>query len=212
MADEENQIRIPGTFGCIRVKLNKELLDIIKKDYTKVYETFIKFSTDIFRFKITTRIIDIAEIYFGEDQELIDSKLGKYLAEIDDKSKDKLDKFFQNALKYDKTVYNEDLWYFYTKNLKDGSNERFRGILEGLFGKSMKEIDEHIIDDIQRIALPVDLVEVPEWISINDYEMIDVESALEVEHLISSMMYGIGICITKNKSKNYTISNILNVF
>lgn len=212
MSDEENQIRIPGTFGCIRVKLNKELLDIIKKDYTKVYETFIKFSTDIFRFKITTRIIDIAEIYFGEDQELIDSKLGKYLAEIDDKTSEKLDKFFQNALKYDKTVYNEELWYSYTKNLKDGSNERFRGILEGLFGKSMKEIDEHIIDDIQRIALPVDLVEVPEWISINDYEMIDVESALEVEHLISSMMYGIGICITKNKSKNYTISNILNVF
>ena len=90
MADEENQIRIPGTFGCIRIKLNKELLDIIKKDYTKVYETFIKFSTDIFRFKITTRIIDIAEIYFGEDQELIDSKLGKYLAEIDDKSKESI--------------------------------------------------------------------------------------------------------------------------
>jgi len=70
-------------------------------------------------------------------------------------------------------------------------------------------IKVEIIKEVNRIALPVDLVDCPEWIGINNFEMVDVESALEVEHLISSMIYGIGICITKNKSKNYTVTNIL---
>ena len=214
MADSENQIRIPGAFGCIRIKLNKEILDILKCKHTKVYEVMKKFCEDLYKFKVTNSIIEIAELWEdGLDMEKIDKKINKYLPEeMDDATSEAFNKFLHDATKYDKTVYNEDLWYKYTKELKDSKIEPFKAILERIFGRSVGEIDDEIIKEVTRIAIPVDLVECPAWIGINNFEMVDVESALEVEHLISSMIYGIGICITKNKSKNYTVTNILNVF
>lgn len=214
MADEESKIRIPGAFGCIRIKLNKEILDILKSRHTKVYEVMKKFCEDLYKFKVTSKIIELAELWEdGLDTEKIDKKINKHLPEeMDDATSEAFNNFMHYATKYDKTVYNEDLWYKYTKDVKDSKIEPFKAILERLFNRSVKEIDAEIIEEITRIAIPVDLVECPAWISINDFEMVDVESALEVEHLISSMIYGIGICITKNKSKNYTVTNILNVF
>ena len=173
-----------------------------------------QFCEALYRFKVTSKIIELAELWEdGLDTEKIDKKINKHLPEeMDDATSEAFNNFMHYATKYDKTVYNEDLWYKYTKDVKDSQIEPFQAILERLFSRSVKEIDAEIIEEVTRIAIPVDLVECPAWIGINDFEMVDVESALEVEHLISSMIYGIGICITKNKSKNYVVSNILNVF
>lgn len=214
MADEESKIRIPGAFGCIRIKITKEILEVIKLKHTKVYEVMKKFCEDLYRFKVTSKIIELAELWEdGLDNEKLDKKINKHLPEeMDDDLSTAFNNFMHYATKYDKTVYNEELWYKYTKDVKDSKIEAFKAILERLFGRSVKEIDDEIIKEVNRIAIPVDLVECPAWIGINNFEMVDVESALEVEHLISSMIYGIGVCITKNKSKNYTVTNILNVF
>ena len=196
------------------IKITKEILEVIKTKYHHVYEVMKRFCEDLYRFKVTSKIIELAELWEdGLDTEKLDKKINKHLPEeMDDDLSTAFNNFMHHATKYDKTVYNEELWYKYTKDLKDSKIEAFKAILERLFGRSVKEIDEEIMKEVNRIALPVDLVDCPEWIGINNFEMVDVESALEVEHLISSMIYGIGICITKNKSKNYTVTNILNVF
>lgn len=207
-------IRIPGSFGCIRVKFTKEILDEIKLNYPEVYNRMAEFCTDLFRFKLTSKLVNLGNLWEDDiDQEAIDKKIRRHIPEdLDSREMEKFVDLLHFATKFDETDYFEELWVRLRTELENASTEPYKALLKRIFNKEEKSSDEFIISWIDRIGLPVDMVEVPEWIGVQDYAMVDIESALEVEHLCSSMLYGIGVGITKNGSDNYTVSNIINAF
>ena len=53
--------------------------------------------------------------------------------------------------------------------------------------------DRNIIDNVKKIAIPLELNTVPQLLKYNDYELLDIVASSEVEHVLSPLVATISL-------------------
>ena len=97
---------------------------------------------------------------------------------------------------------------------KGGLTEAEYKSIQKLFGIPVSgfDADKEILKSIDRIAVPIDIVVVPDLLKEKDYRLLDIEASSEYEHLLSPLINTSSLSVVKNKSKNAVITSVLQVF
>lgn len=109
--------------------------------------------------------------------------------------------------KYDKELINS------VKEILDELSEIDLKSIKKVFKIPMKiNMAKFITKQLNRIAVPVDINSVPDFISRNDYEIMDIEAVTEYQHLLSPLVLGMSVSTPKNRTGQGVITNILRTF
>ncbi|MGL5714272.1 MAG: hypothetical protein ACRCX2_14725 [Paraclostridium sp.] len=212
--DFPSKIEYPGSFKEIEVKITHELLDEMKENYPSYYIAFEEHTKEIKMFEFYRTVIN-------NSKKLL-SGLGKCTFEdirkVDEGFYSVIYSTCKNVRELDPTKYNEVHAYRLFKTLvPENADESFIKIMRKAFDLSKDDVDmvityDHIIDNINKVGIPLDCVEVPEFLKIRDYEMIDGEFAATGEFLLGKLTDSIGISCPRNKSNNLLISSALQTY
>lgn len=192
------EIEVPGAFGIIKTDFTKEYLERVKTEYPHIYEVLRKYAKELLVYTMANRCKSLVGVDLHFDYNLKDQvDIIKTLIDL--------------SKKYDMTNFDE---------LKDRYIAAYDAIYyrdmayaKNIIGipKDMK-IDK-VICDIKKIAIPMEIAEVPEIFSIFDGMLFNDESTTELEHLIGPLMQTISTVVSKNiTNNNMCCTNILMTF
>lgn len=210
-------IDLPGSFGIVRIKFDNDILEYYKVARIDVYKKLRDHVTELFKFSCQNKILKkVAQIMDDDDEDQ-----GDLIRDIKMNPSDRFRLAIKSIIssvhnKYDETKGNEGLYDDLCKLIyNNGLNDSEIRDIEKLFKipKSQEfDADKEIIDNIDRIAVPIDINTVPDIMKERDYALIDIEASSEYEHLLSPLINTTSIAVVKNKSKNAVVTNVLQVF
>jgi len=212
-------IELPGSFGIIPIKFNEDVLEWLKQTNPKEYELLNNHANKLYIYKLCSRAYKISEVFISElEGELAEEgkPLAKKLSLIFDNSnldyRDSLEAVSRGILTRDINDYDKILHETLEIEL-ERATPKYKELLISLWGVPKKKTNnEIIITECKRLAVPVDLVDIPETISYNDYSIIDYKSAGELGHLISSVANTLGLSTLRNSEGRIVVSSILQTF
>lgn len=223
-------IEIPGAFGIIRLSLSEELLEEYKEKYPEEYKIIYKHGLELIQYKVVNKFGGRVEIImYGNDEDSDDDdEEDEDISTKDNADKDDLIRTIReqnttvkNAIKsiigvlngkWDKKKFNPEHFTKIT-GILNSLSETDKKTVNKIFGVANNvDIHKFIASNVNRIAVPIDINTVPDFLKRNNYEVMDIEAASEYEHLLSPLMFGMSIQTPKNKSKNGVITNILRTF
>ena len=218
---DENFIEIPGSFGIIPIKITEELLEEIKKD-VKLYDKWKEYAETIWRYKQCSRAYKAADFLINEEddededekeyanksQELIMSEeFSRFLPRFTETCKI----IMKN---WDINEYYVDFYSLVVRELAD-SDAEYVEYLKKIWGvpKTQFDADTRIVEESKKIAIPIDIVDIPYILKFNNFEMLDyVSSASDFEHLISPMVSSLSVACPRTDNKKDVVTSVLQVF
>ena len=114
--------------------------------------------------------------------------------------------------RYDTTKYNQTAIDDFKQIMKDLPEETSKAVNKILTLSNKTNMIKFVESKINRIAVPIDINTVPEFLKFNDFQILDIGAANEYEQLISPLLFGMSIQVPKNKKKNAVLTNILQTF
>ena len=212
----ELPVELPGSFGILRVKIDEEILEDYKYNKPEVYRHLVEHVRELYKYGIQNKIINkVAKIMDEEDDDNI--SLVMYIKNsLNEKSKSVL-RGICNLIKtnYSDRDQNKELFDQIVGIIKKGGlTEAEYKSIQKLFGIPVSgfDADKEILKSIDRIAVPIDIVVVPDLLKEKDYRLLDIEASSEYEHLLSPLINTSSLSVVKNKSKNAVITSVLQVF
>lgn len=210
--EEIGLIELPGSFGMLKIEITPEIMESIKNDYPTSYDKLKRFTLMISKYKLCCRVKKFAEKLNDEDT---------YYEAIT-----KVDKSHPNSgtfknqfigLHKEFSKYGILNWEpeFYKKivDLYSTSGDIMKTIMIKCWGiKTKFNIDDEIVSECTRIAIPQDTTTIPEIISKNGFELIDIKSVCEFEHLLGSMANSLSLVCPRNTKDSMVISSVLRTY
>lgn len=212
----ETPIDLPGSFGILRIRFDKDMVQYYKSVHNNVYQLLVQHVTELYKFGLQNKVINkVAQIMDVDDDDNAD-----LVREIKSNPSDKFRLAVKSIIsavhnKYDETEANYGLYdNIRTLIYDNGLSATDIKALESLFKlpKSQMDPDVEITKKIDRLALPMDINTVPDIVKENNYQLLDIEASSEYEHLLSPLLNSTSISVVKNKSKNAVVTNVLQVF
>jgi hypothetical protein len=214
-------IEIPGSFGIIPIKITDGLLEEIKKDVV-LYDKWKEYAETIWRYKQCSRAYKAADFLINEeDDEGEDEK------EYSNKSQELimsegfsrfLPRFTETCKiivkNWDVNEYYVDFYSLVVKELADADVE-YVEYLKKIWGvpKTPFDADTRIVEESKKLAIPIDIVDIPYILKFNNFEMLDyVSSASDFEHLISPMVSSLSVACPRTDNKKDVVTSVLQVF
>lgn len=202
-----NIIETPGSYGVLDLKLTEDILERFNIQHKEIYDEFNSFTKDILIYKNIISAKNKA-IKFKESQELYETKFKGFID-------GKLNKFITklSEIKEEDLFKEEVLMGIYNYIMDNFSKELIKVIKKEF--TNLKPIvlnNKSICSIIDILAIPVDLVEVPDFIKFENYIMLDVDKAQALEHLSGQVLTATGLVTPKNKNKNMVITNVLTTY
>ena len=212
--DLPGSIDFPGSYKEIEVRFTDELLDDLLLKLPNYYIAFEEHAKEIKMFEFYRSVISQSKKMFNgegklswDEVDVIDSGFCRVLKGLASKVK-----------KLDTTQYNEaHAQKMFDTLFYDGVDPAFVKLARKIFNLGPKMIimditHEDIIKSIKKIGMPLDTVEVPEFLQMNEYQMVDGEFAATGEFLLGSLVDTLGINCPRNKSKNMMVSSALQTY
>ena len=206
-------IDIPGSFGIIKLDINKPFLDAMKSKFPNDYKGFKEFAIIIRKFKLCNKVIRHG-IKLKVDQMDYTTRLAKQIKDSTVRHKFiKFLNFVNNNKNYSLQNYNEDL-YLDIINFYESSEESSKKDLKNIFDMDLnfedeKYMDKLIMETCDRMALPQNIAKIPDILLYNDMQIMDRRQASQFEHLISPLVNGLGIICPRNDGGDICVSSIL---
>lgn len=203
------EIELPGSFGILKIDITPEIMDEIKEIYPDEFEKIKRFTLMISKYKLCCRAKKCSTDLNDEDKfNDIMEKLNKSHPE----AYKWRNTFLQISREIDK--FKDDDWdpefYRYILDTYNGSGEVVKKILIKCWGIDTKfNIDKAIIEECSRIAIPQDTTEIPEIISRNNFNLIDIKSVCEFEHLLGAMCNSLSLVCPRNINDSMVITTVL---
>ncbi|MGL5314505.1 MAG: hypothetical protein ACRC92_14745, partial [Peptostreptococcaceae bacterium] len=192
-------IEFPGSFGVILLNLDDRKIKNIEINCPEEYKVIVQFANYIDRYKT------IQTLY---------KKLVKTPSLIKPEIAHLCSVLF-NQLKGKENEYNNEV-YKTISNMYSGLSVAAREYWDSTIRIPVIYDDtpnnNSIIDNVKKIALPLDLNEVPRLLKMNTYEIVDIAASTEAEHTVTPLLGTLGIIFTKNNLKRNTVTNIINSF
>lgn len=189
------EIEVPGAFGIVRTNFTQEYLDRLKVEYPDIYNILSIYAKDLsmynFANKYLTRYDKVNNSKFYNSENEYISKLHKVLSKYNRVNFDDI----KNILE---PLYDE----YYEKGFENIKKE---------FGFSKHNIDKTICG-IEKIALPIDIAELPSIFAIFDGMLFDTRIVSELEHLVAPAYQTLSCITVKNKNKRNCCTNVLATF
>lgn len=210
----DQEIELPGSFGMIRLKITKEVIEHLKSKRPEVFKVIRDHAEEMYKFKIINAMIGkIEKIYDSEDPHHY--KLIKMIKSSSDDCKiiiKTICKMIHH--KYFKDKYYEGLYETCMNKISNnGLGKADLQVIKSVLGLGVLfNEDRHIMANIDRLAVPLDINFVPEFISDNNYEILDVEIASEYELLLSPLLNTMSLVVPKTKTKKSVLTSMLQVF
>lgn len=214
----ELPVEVPGAFGIIRVNFDADTIEHYKTNKPDVYRHLFKHAEELYKYKVQNKILNKVEFIMSDGDEEDDNTdlvmiIKNTFSEASKAVLKKICKEFKDN-SYNERDANIGLYDTIMKIINDGNlNESDMKQIKKLFGLTIKGFDaDKEIQTIDRIAVPIDIVEVPELLKERDYAIIDIEASSEYEHLLSPLLNTSSLSVIKNKSKNAVLTSVLQVF
>lgn len=210
----DQEIELPGSFGMIRLNVNKDTLDLMRIKRPEVYKVFRDHAEEMFKFKIINAMISKLDKIYDEDHK-DHYKTIKLIRSSSNECKTIIKTICKMVYhKYKKDQFHEGLYEtVWNKVMNNNLSKQDLSVIKTVLGIGVKFNEAiHIPKNIDRLAVPLDINSVPPFISDNDYGILDVEIASEYEMLLSPLINTMSISVPKTKTKKCVMTSMLQVF
>lgn len=210
----DQEIELPGSFGMIRLNVNKDTLDLMRIKRPEVYKVFRDHAEEMFKFKIINAMISKLDKIYDEDHK-DHYKTIKLIRSSSNECKTIIKTICKMVYhKYKKDQFHEGLYEtIWNKVMNNNLSKQDLSVIKTVLGIGVKFNEAiHIPKNIDRLAVPLDINSVPPFISDNDYGILDVEIASEYEMLLSPLINTMSISVPKTKTKKCVMTSMLQVF
>lgn len=204
----DKALEIPGVIGSMKLSIPEDILEDMEKTYPHIFEVLKEQTKEVHIYKFANKI---QTKYLKQDKfNYVKSSL-----QLTEHENSFINRAFNIIASYDNKKTNFDIIRPLIEPLYNEYYSNINKNLKTLFGFEAdvnKNIYKNIRAAIDRIALPSDIAEVPEILSIYDGELIDAKMVSDYEHLISPLAQTAGFVVVKNEDKNKCITNVLYEF
>lgn len=210
----DQEIELPGSFGMIRLNIDKDVLEYMKTHRPEVYKVFRDHAEEMFKFKIINAMITKLDKIYDDDHK-DHYKIIKLIRSSSDNCKTIIKVICKMVYhKYKKDQFHEGLYEtIWDKVMNNNLNKQDLSVIKTVLGIGVKFNENiHIAKNIDRLAVPLDINSVPPFISDNDYGILNVEIASEYEMLLSPLLNTMSIAVPKTKTKKSVMTSMLQVF
>lgn len=211
----DQEIELPGSFGMIRLNMDKDNLDYMRSKRPEIFKIFRDHAEEMFKFKIINAMITKLDKIYDEDNK-DHYKVIKLIRSSSDECKTLIKTICKMVYhKYKKDQFHEGLYETIWNRVMNNQNlsKQDLSVIKSVLGIGVKFNESiHISKNIDRLAVPLDINSVPEFISDNDYAILDVEIASEYEMLLSPLINTMSIAVPKTKTKKCVMTSMLQVF
>ncbi len=206
-----DKIDPPCSYGYINLCITDDYLDMLRVEHNDIYEHFVTHTYNIIVYSKFNTIINKSIKCLEKEEEFLKASDKIVQKEAFNKLLIRLSKIqvndrfnMENLIK----IHNYIEATFIPNDIKI-IYEQFKvlKVVED-FEISYKDIISHI----DRIGLPLDLVEVPHFIKLNNYQIINIEESQLLEHLVSQVLESISLATPKNSLNNCVVTNILQTY
>lgn len=217
----DGEIDYPGSYRELDIKFSEPLLESIKDEFPEIYIALVEHVSEIKLFEFYRNCINGAR-KFMDGNGKIDAVT---LRTTDSLACDVIVKFCSNVIKLNPDQLDERFAKRMSYDMfKDINEESFTKLVRKVLGLGPRDVvhwstenrdvvmnisNQDIIDNIEKLALPIDINIVPEFIKLNDYELIDAEFAATGEFLLGGLTDTLGISCPRNSSDKMLISSAL---
>ena len=210
----DQEIELPGSFGMIRLSITKETLEDMATRRPAVYKIFRDHAEEMFKFKVINAMITKLDKIYDEDNK-DHYKVIKIIKGSSDECKTIIKTICRMVYhKYKKDQFHEGLYEtVWNKVMNNNLSKQDLAVIKSVLGIGVKFNESiHIAKNIDRLAVPLDINSVPEFISDNDYGILNIEIASEYEMLLSPLINTMSIAVPKTKTKKSVITSMLQTF
>ena len=210
----DQEIELPGSFGMIRLNITKETLEDMATRRPAVYKIFRDHAEEMFKFKVINAMITKLDKIYDEDNK-DHYKVIKIIKGSSDECKTIIKTICRMVYhKYKKDQFHEGLYEtVWNKVMNNNLSKQDLAVIKSVLGIGVKFNESiHITKNIDRLAVPLDINSVPEFISDNDYGILNIEIASEYEMLLSPLINTMSIAVPKTKTKKSVITSMLQTF
>jgi len=214
------EIELPGIFGIIPIEFTKDILERYITKYPDEYTKMCQFVETLYKWKQCFRARALATTYFATEEEDGEDDINKsYLTKVNIVNMDIYSTFLDHFNRIQKQIVKEDIvnWnpklYGIITNEIDSAGAEYKEFLTKVWGipKTPFNPNKEIMK-LDRLAVPANLIEVPESIQENGYDIIDIESATALEGYVAPMAHSLSIVCPRNKKYTNVVSSVLEVF
>lgn len=217
----DGEIDYPGSYRELDIRFSDSLLESIKEEFPEIYLALQEHVMEIKLFEFYRNCINGARKFLDGNGK-IDIVT---LRTIDDLAADVLIRFCNNVIKLNAEQLDERFAKRMSFDIfKDINDETFTKLARKVLGLGPRDVitwstenkdvsisisNQDIIDNIEKLALPIDINVVPEFMKLNDFELIDAEFAATGEFLLGGLTDTLGISCPRNTSDKMLISSAL---
>lgn len=210
----EQKIELPGSFGMIKLKITKEILGDLEMKFPKVFKIMYNHAEETFKFKKVNSLFGKLDKIYDDDNPK-HWEVMKTIKTGSPKAKQVLRQICKLVYnKYQKDKFHEGLYEKIVNIIQSaGLDKNEFNFIKKLTGFGVEfNPARHIPSNIDRLALPIDINEVPSFISYNNFNILDIEIASEYEMLLSPLINTLSITSPKTKTKKAVITSMLQTF
>lgn len=209
----DNLIELPGSFGECKIDIDINMLDKFSKERPEIYNEIKMHTFEIMLWKTINGIVTkIDKINIPNSAGIITASktdLEKWKL-LSDKCKSGLRPIYNKCKEFIKNnIYNDED----ARNIIESiyKLDMYEAVVN-LFGVdcSVKDID--IVENITKIALPMDIGDIPELIKWNKAAFLDKSLAADYEHKLGQLVTTMGIMCPVNKDGRTMTTSVLTVF
>lgn len=220
----DGEVEYPGSYKELNVKFNNHILGVIEVEEPEVFNGLVEHVREIKLYEFYRNCINGSRKFLDGrskldldslaviDKDYVES-IKKFTHGVQKLNAEQLDERFAKKMSFDLFKDNFDKKYIDTvrKCLVMGP----RDIV--VWNTEKNDVDipityQDIIDNIDRIALPLDINTVPNFLKLNNYDIIDSDFAATGEFLLGGLTDTMGISCPRNKSDKMMISSALQTY
>lgn len=220
----DGEVDFPGSYKELEVKFSYSILESIEEQYPEIYSGLIEHVKEIKMFEFYRSVINGAKKF-------MDGKGGHTetsLRVIDNGYADTIMKVAGNVIRLNAEQLDESLAKRMSFDLfKSEFDTSFINVVRKCFGMSpgivirwdseLKDViidvsNDDIIENINKIALPLDINTVPGFLKIDNYALLDADFAATGEFLLGGLVDTMGISCPRNKTDKMMISSALQTY
>lgn len=220
----QNAIELPGAFGIIPIRITEGIMEYIKSDVS-LYNRWCDYAKAIWEYKQCAKAYKVAkwlidELNEDEDEDvsyqyafqtiLVSEEFSKHIPQFKEFCKQLLKNY--RCIEYEPQFYSDICKHY---NESYGEYKEYLVKLWGITKKGFV-VDDVIESESDKIAIPIDIVDIPDVIKYNNFEIFDyISGASEFEHLISPMVNSLSVVCPRvpngTNGKN-VVTSVLQVF
>lgn len=214
-------ISFPGSFKELDVKFSNETINMIKDELPNDYIALVDHVKEIKLFEFYRNVINGFKKLLDDKTKIslealtiqdnvLGEKLKKMSGPVSRLNADQLNETFARKLSAD--LFDSQSEKATTDLIRKALNLGPKDII--LYDSVEDDViidvtNEDITDNIVKLGLPIDINVVPDFIKINDYDIIDTEFAATGEFLLGALTDTLGISCPRNTSDKMLISSAL---